>query len=181
MHNNIEQVILVDEQDQQIGVQEKIAAHKNAELHRAFSVFLVRENNQNIEILLQQRANCKYHCPGLWTNSCCSHPRPGETIEQASERRVQEELGIKIRDFNYAGSFVYKAEFDNGLTEHEFDHVVVARIDDYDFSNANPHEVSDVKWVVAEELLSIIESEPSKYTPWLAQAYRVSQNLLQFY
>ena len=118
-----EQVILVDQQDREIGVAEKLEAHRKGKLHRAFSVFLF---NAKDEMLLQQRAAEKYHSGGLWTNTCCSHPRPGEPTEAAARRRLREEMGISC-NLNKAFDFIYRAEFDNGLIEHELDHVFIGR------------------------------------------------------
>ena len=118
-----EQVILVNENNEQIGLMPKLEAHEKAVLHRAFSVFIF--NNDN-ELMLQQRAISKYHSPGLWTNTCCSHQRDGESNIQAGKRRLQEEMGF-ITELEESISFIYKAPFDNGLTEHEFDHVLIGK------------------------------------------------------
>src|SRR5580658_5302411 len=117
-----EQVILVDIHDQEIGIGEKWMTHREAKLHRAFSVFIFRERNGNHEILLQQRNLEKYHSPGLWTNACCSHPKPGEDTHDAAVRRLHEELGFTT-GLSKLFEFTYRSEFDNGLTEFEFDHV----------------------------------------------------------
>src|SRR5689334_15327319 len=122
-----EQVILVDENDNPIGSAEKLAAHEQGgQRHRAFSVFIFRKRDE-LEVLLQQRASHKYHCPDLWTNTCCSHPQPGETITQAGERRLQEEMGIAT-PLTWVGKFHYIAHFDNGLSENEIDHVLVGLV-----------------------------------------------------
>ena len=133
-----EQVILVDEHDNAIGLMEKMEAHRLAKLHRAFSVFAMNDKN---EILLQRRALHKYHSGGLWTNTCCSHPRDGENVEEAAKRRLMEEMGFTC-DVKRIFSFIYKAELDNDLTEHELDHVLIARWNDD--PNVNPDEVADV-------------------------------------
>ena len=117
----LEEVVLVNEKDEAIGTMEKMAAHEKALLHRAFSVFVF---NKNGDLLMQQRAHSKYHSGGLWTNTCCSHPRPGEHVADAANRRLQEEMGFTT-SLNKAFDFTYKAAFDNGLTEHEFDHVFI--------------------------------------------------------
>ena len=117
----MEEVILVNEQDEQTGTIEKMEAHRKALLHRAFSVFIF---NGKGEMLLQQRAMGKYHSPGLWTNACCSHPRPGEEVETAAFRRLKEEMGIET-SLKKIFDFIYRTEFDNGLTEYEFDHVYI--------------------------------------------------------
>jgi isopentenyl-diphosphate delta-isomerase len=155
-----EYVILVDANDKELGVMEKIEAHEKGVLHRAFSLFIV---NQKGQMLLQQRALTKYHSPGLWTNACCSHPRKGEDIRSAVIRRAQEELGIEI-DPDYLFNFTYKAGFSNGLIEHEFDHVFVARYDE-DFA-FNPDEVHAYKYVDMTTLLDDVEKHTDMYTPW---------------
>src|SRR5277367_2014029 len=114
----MEEVILVNEKDEATGVMEKLQAHRNGSLHRAFSIFIF--NNKN-EMLLQQRAGNKYHSAGLWTNACCSHPKPGEQIDVAAQRRLKEEMGFET-PLDKIFSFIYNASFDNGLSEHEFDH-----------------------------------------------------------
>ena len=135
---NIHQVILVNEQDEQVGVMEKMAAHQQALLHRAFSVFIFNKDGQ---MLLQKRADGKYHSPGLWTNACCSHPAPGETTDAAAKRRLQEELGFTT-DIKKAFHFTYKAVFDNGLTEYEFDHVYTGVYNGA--IQPNPQEASEI-------------------------------------
>ena len=132
------QVILVDVNDRQIGIMEKMKAHQQGSLHRAFSVFIF---NKKGEMLLQQRALNKYHSGGLWTNACCSHPLPGEETIAAAKRRLQEELGFEI-PVEKVFDFVYKADFDNGLTEHEFDHVYVGEFEGkIDFMLTSPFGV----------------------------------------
>ena len=121
-----EKVILVNEQDEQIGLMPKMEAHEKALLHRAFSVFIFNDDN---ELMLQQRALDKYHSPGLWTNTCCSHQRDGETNIEAGKRRLQEEMGFVV-ELRESVSFIYKAPFDNGLTEHEYDHVLLGKYND---------------------------------------------------
>ena len=147
-------IILVDENDVQKGIMSKMEVHKQGLLHRAFSVFIVNDNN---ELLLQQRALSKYHSPGLWTNTCCSHQREGETSIQAAKRRLKEEMGLNT-SLEYLFSFIYKAKFQNGLIEHEYDHVI------YGKSNKNPiiniNEVESWKWVSIELLLKDIDSNP---------------------
>lgn len=153
-------VILVNENDEPIGVMEKMEAHKQPHLHRAFSIFLFNEHN---EMLLQKRALSKYHSGGLWTNACCSHPFPKEATENAAKRRLIEELGIStplIKAFH----FIYQAEFDNGLFEHEFDHVFIGN-----FSgtlNPNPTEVADYCYKSFQEIKEDLEIMPGAYTPW---------------
>ena len=136
----MEQVILVDEKDKEIGLEEKIKAHKEGKLHRAFSVFVF---NQKGEMLLQRRALTKYHSGGLWTNTCCSHPRKGEDVDKAASRRLKEEMGFSC-GLKEVFSFIYKTGFDNGLMEHEFDHVFVGAYESE--PKINPEEVAEYKW-----------------------------------
>jgi len=155
-----EYVILVDENDNKIGLMPKMLAHEKALLHRAFSVFIFNAKN---ELMLQQRALEKYHSPGLWTNTCCSHQREGESNIEAGQRRLQEEMGF-VTDLTEATSFVYKAPFANGLTEYEYDHVLIGKFD------ADPHinkdEVVDWKWMDLEEVKVDIALKPEQYTEW---------------
>ena len=155
-----EQVILVNEKDEPIGLMGKMEAHEKGLLHRAFSVFIF---NSKQEVLLQQRAACKYHSPNLWTNTCCSHPRAGETNQQAGERRLQEEMGLQV-PLREVFSFIYKAPFDNGLTEHEYDHVLVGYSDAQ--PQINPEEVASWKWLSLEAIKEDILQAPEQYTAW---------------
>ena len=155
-----EQVILVDEQDNPIGLMSKLEAHQKAVLHRAFSVFIFNDKG---ELMLQQRAKHKYHSPGLWTNTCCSHQREGESNVQAGKRRLQEEMGFTT-DLREVTSFIYKAPFDNGLTEHEFDHVLLGYYEDD--PEINPDEVASWKWMPLEEVNNDIDNHPDIYTVW---------------
>ena len=156
----MDQVILVNDKDEQIGVMEKIEAHKKALLHRAFSVFIFNDAG---ELMLQQRAADKDHSPLLWTNTCCSHQKVGETNIQAGMRRLQEEMGFEtaLKD---VCSFIYKAPFDNGLTEHEFDHVLTGVYNEE--PKLNPDEAEAYKWMKLEEVKKDIESQPELYTAW---------------
>lgn len=155
-----EQVILVNEKDEPIGLMGKMEAHEKGLLHRAFSVFVF---NSKQEVLLQQRAACKYHSPNLWTNTCCSHPRVGETNQQAGERRLQEEMGLQV-PLQEVFSFIYKAPFDNGLTEHEYDHVLIGYSDAQ--PQINPEEVASWKWLSLEAIKEDILQAPERYTAW---------------
>ena len=157
---NEEQVILVNEYDEQIGLMPKLEAHEKAVLHRAFSVFVF--NNKN-ELMLQQRALHKYHSPGLWTNTFCSHQRDGESNLQAGIRRLQEEMGF-VTPLKETISFIYKAPFDNGLTEHELDHIMVGSYEDAPI--INPDEVADWKWMPLEDVKQDIDDNPQLYTAW---------------
>ena len=155
-----ELVILVNEKDEQIGLMPKMEAHEKALLHRAFSVFVFNSKN---ELMLQQRALGKYHSPGLWTNTCCSHQRDGESNIEAGVRRLQEEMGFST-SLEDTISFIYKAPFDNGLTEHEFDHILVGHYDDE--PNINPEEVASWKWMSLEDVKKDMEMSPEHYTAW---------------
>jgi isopentenyl-diphosphate delta-isomerase type 1 len=165
----VEQVILVDKTDQEIGVCEKIAAHRQGILHRAFSIFLYRKINNKIEILLQERHPDKYHCGGLWTNACCSHPRPGEDLLSAAKRRLIEELGIYNVELEVLDSFIYRAEFANGLIEHEFDHVLLGEYQDFPIKPNWDEEISAIKWIELNILKNQIDQYPTRFTPWLLQ------------
>lgn len=156
-----ERVVLVDNKDKEIGTEEKIRAHDNGgKLHRAFSVFIF---NSKGEMMIQQRARSKYHCGGLWTNTCCSHPRPGETAVEAGHRKLQQEMGFDT-DLKEAFTFIYRAEFDNGLTEHELDHALIGTYDGE--PRPNPEEAGNWKWANLEELRKDVRESPEKYTPW---------------
>lgn len=154
------EVILVNKKDEVFGFMEKLEAHEKGLLHRAFSIFVF---NSKGELLIHQRAFGKYHSEGLWTNTCCSHPAPGETIIEAANRRLQEEMGLACEMYQ-AFHFVYKAELDNNLIEHELDHVVIGTCD----SNPvmNPEEAIDFKWVELGDLLIDVSKNPSNYTFW---------------
>jgi isopentenyl-diphosphate Delta-isomerase len=159
---NCNQVILVDLEDRPIGVMEKLEAHQKGLLHRAFSVFLI--NNQN-KILLQRRALSKYHSPGLWTNSVCSHQCVDESNEEAAARRLFEELGIEeAPELKDLFTFQYHAQFDNGLQEHEFDHVLFGKYNGYLLPN--PDEVAEIKWMEADEISEWLERSPDEFTVW---------------
>lgn len=158
-------VILVDERDEQIGSMEKMEVHKKALLHRAFSIFIF---NSKGEMLLHKRADKKYHSGGLWTNACCSHPKPGEQTLDAAKERLVMEMGI-VTPLRKAFDFIYKAPFDNGLTEHEFDHVLVGNYEGE--INPNPDEVSDYCFKTIEEINNSIQSHPQKYTEWFKIAF----------
>ncbi|MBV9963122.1 MAG: isopentenyl-diphosphate Delta-isomerase [Parafilimonas sp.] len=163
----MEEVILVNERDVETGTMEKIEAHRKGILHRAFSIFIF--NNKN-EMLLQQRAANKYHSAGLWTNACCSHPKPGEQIEDAALRRLKEELGFQT-PLQKVFDFTYKSSFDNGLTEHEFDHVFAGiHNGEVDFNHT---EVQDVCYRSIEEIESALELHPHKFTSWFLIAFPI--------
>jgi isopentenyl-diphosphate delta-isomerase len=155
-----ENVILVNQDDEQIGLMPKMEAHEKAVLHRAFSVFVLNDKN---EIMLQQRANQKYHSPLLWTNTCCSHQRDGETNIQAGSRRLFEEMGFETA-LKELFHFIYKAPFDNGLTEHELDHVMIGYYNEE--PEINPEEVESWKWMSIEDVAKDIQVQPEIYTVW---------------
>lgn len=155
-----EKVILVNEKDEQIGLMPKMEAHEKGLLHRAFSVFVFNDRN---ELMLQQRAHSKYHSPGLWTNTCCSHQREGESNIEAGKRRLQEEMGFST-SLKDTISFIYKAPFDNGLTEHEFDHILVGKFNDE--PDLNPEEAAAYKWLPLEEVKEDMKMNPDSYTEW---------------
>lgn len=158
--DNTEFVILVDEHDQKIGLMEKMEAHQKGLLHRAFSVFIFNDKGQ---FLLQQRAFSKYHSGGLWTNTCCSHPRDGETILEAATRRLQEEMGFTT-SLNEQFSFIYFKELDNDLIEHELDHVVFGKYNE--IPKINLDEVNDYKYIDKEDLINDLKTHPNNYTEW---------------
>jgi isopentenyl-diphosphate delta-isomerase len=161
----IEQVILVDEQDQPVGACEKMSAHEQGLLHRAFSVFIF---NSRGRLLLQQRSKGKYHSGGLWTNTCCSHPRPGETTEDAAYRRLQEEMGFQTELF-HAFTFTYRAELDKELVEHEIDHVFTGIYEGEVFPNSE--EAMDHSYMDMVQLEESLERFPEKFTVWLRIAF----------
>lgn len=156
-----EQVVLVNERDEPIGAMGKLRAHQEGALHRAFSVFLFDVQGR---LLLQRRAPGKYHSSGLWTNTCCSHPRPEETVEEAARRRLQEEMGIDAPLF-HRFSFRYKAEFENGLIEHELDHVLFGRWDGP--VRPDPQEADAWAYMDMQELDAALRDHPERYTAWL--------------
>eukprot|EP01136_Pigoraptor_vietnamica_P040975 Opistho-1_new@13409 len=156
----MEHVILVDVNDVPIGTMEKLEAHQKGLLHRAFSILLFNEKG---ELLLQKRAISKYHSGGLWTNTCCSHPLPGESMEEATRRKLLQEMGIELTpDFSY--KFIYKAPLDNDLLEHECDHVFIGHFDGIPV--VNPEEVEDWKYMSLVDLRSDIQENPDHYTAW---------------
>lgn len=166
-------VILVNELDEPIGTMEKMEAHRSAHLHRAFSVFIFNEKG---EMLLQQRAHTKYHSGGLWTNACCSHPMPGESVLEAAERRLQEELGF-YTPIQKVFDFTYQAQFDNGLTEYEFDHVLVGVYEDD--MRLNPEEVAQVAYYPMDYIEQQLKENKDQYTVWFHIAFPLIAQWLQ--
>jgi isopentenyl-diphosphate delta-isomerase len=161
----VEDIILVNECDEPVGTMEKLQAHQHALLHRAFSVFIF---NNRKEMLLQQRAFDKYHSGGLWTNACCSHPRPGEETREAALRRLKEEMGFEVK-LQKLFDFTYKAEFGNGLTEHEFDHVFAGIYDGP--VTAEKTEVHDYCFKSMEAITGSLHQHPEEYTVWFRIAF----------
>lgn len=155
-----QRLILVNEKDEVAGYGEKMDVHRKGLLHRAFSIFI--RNSEN-KLLMQKRAAGKYHSAGLWTNACCSHPLQGEDTLAAAHRRLREELGFDC-GLDFAYKFIYKASLDNGLTEHELDHVFTGRYDGP--VQPDPAEVSEVKWMGREEILTGLARTPEAYTVW---------------
>ncbi len=169
----MENVILVDEKDNQVGLMPKLEAHQKGLLHRAFSVFIF---NSDYKLLLQKRASSKYHSGGLWTNTCCSHPRDGEDIIDAANRRLDEEMGIKT-SLRKVFDFIYTAELDNNLIENEFDHVLYGV---YDIDPIlNKEEAEDFKWIDMETLKNDIENNTDQYTVWFKIAFDYFYNYLK--
>lgn len=161
-------VVLVNRNDEVLGYAEKIHAHHHALLHRAFSVFVFNQHNQ---LLLQQRAASKYHCAGLWTNTCCSHALPDEPIEKTAHSRLIFEMGINT-PLSFVDTFYYKAKLTNMLWEHELDHVFIGWSDQA--PHPAPDEVCATRWVDLPELEKAIQTQPEAYTPWLTQAVAVA-------
>lgn len=161
----MDNVVLVNESDQEIGVMEKIEAHRKGLLHRAFSVFVFNDNN---ELLLQKRAKCKYHSGGLWTNTCCSHPKPNENVIDAAKRRLKEEMGFETEVDNHY-SFIYKTALDNELTEHELDYVLTGKYNDVPKLNAE--EAEDYKYIDLNTLEKWMSAKPNEFTVWFKIAY----------
>jgi len=162
---NEEKLVLVDKNDNQIGLMPKMEAHQKGILHRALSIFIFNSENQ---ILLQKRSSNKYHSGGLWTNTCCSHPRDGENIIDAGSRRLSEEMGIKA-ELKQAFNFTYKAELENGLIEHEYDHVLIGEFNGSPILNKD--EAEDWKWMSLEEIEKDINENQEDYTVWFVIAF----------
>lgn len=159
------QVILVNELDEETGLMEKMEAHEKGLLHRAFSVFILNDQG---EMLLHQRALDKYHSGGLWTNACCSHPLPGETVEAAAHRRLSEEMGFDC-PLRELFQFTYRTEFDNGLIEHEYDHVWVGTYNGT--INPDPREVHAHRYLPVNEIIRLMAEVPEQFTSWFRLAF----------
>lgn len=160
----MEELILVDENDEQIGTGEKLQVHREGRLHRAFSIFVFDSMGR---VLLQKRAESKYHSGGLWSNTCCGHPRPGETIEEAARRRLREEMNFDC-ELRLHSSFIYRAELDNDLIEWEFDHILIGTYDDDPAPNRL--EADDWRWIGMNELKAEAAKRPESFTYWLKAA-----------
>lgn len=157
-----EKVILVDKNDKEIGVEDKMKAHQNGgKLHRAFSIFVF---NPSGELLLQRRAKTKYHSPGLWSNTCCSHPRPKEKLMDAAHRRLKEEMGFDCK-LKKGPPFIYETKLENNLWEKELDHLIVGEFKGN--PEPNSEEVGEWKWMDMGDLSDSIQKDPQKYTYWL--------------
>ena len=169
-----EYVIVVDEQDNEIKTAEKLAAHQLGLLHRAFSIFIFRQHphTKELELLLQRRAANKYHSALLWTNTCCSHPRPGEEIKSAGERRLKEEFGFTVTLHNL-GYFHYQAHFSNGLTENEIDYVLIGYIDSAIILQPDPAEIHEYQWITIPDLQEALANKPAEFTPWFEKAVNI--------
>jgi isopentenyl-diphosphate delta-isomerase len=172
---NRDLVITVDENDVPIGTIDKMEAHRQGVLHRAFSIFLLNDNN---ELLLQQRAYSKYHSGGLWTNTCCSHPMPNEGTGEAAKRRLEEELGVAAT-LQHIFSFTYKADVGDGLTEHEFDHVYIGKHNGN--CTPNPEEVQAYKYLSLDKVAEWIQQKPEQFTEWMKIVFsRFHEYILQY-
>lgn len=169
----LEQVILVDKDDNAIGVEEKLNAHRLGLLHRAFSIFVLRKN-PDLELLMQKRALGKYHSGGLWTNSCCGHPRPSESVMEAANRRLNEEIGLTL-PLKEIGIFTYKADVGGNLREHELDHVLIGYWENQSII-VNPEEVEILKWRKIDEVLSAINNTPTVFTAWFKETLKIVIN-----
>jgi len=161
-----EHVVLVDEHDAEVGTAEKLAAHRSGVLHRAFSVFVFDESDR---LLLQRRATTKYHSAGLWSNTCCGHPRPGEGTSDAAHRRLREELGFTC-PLRHIGSFTYQAALTDGLVEHELDHVFMGRFDGEPIPH--PAEVAEWRWIDLKDLGRELANSSQEFTAWFEPAWR---------
>ena len=159
--NDDDVVVLVDERDAIIGVAPKLDVHRDGRLHRAVSVVLFDDKGR---LMLQRRADGKYHSGGLWSNSCCGHPRPGESVEDAAGRRLSDEVGVGRCDLTRVGELTYQADLGNGLVEHELDHIVVGQWAGE--VTPNPLEVAEIRWVEPRSFLAELALIPGAYTAW---------------
>jgi len=169
----MEEVILVSPEDEPLGRMEKLEAHRQGQLHRAFSIFVFNSAGQ---LLIHQRAKDKYHSAGLWTNTCCSHPRPGEPTPDAAHRRLEEEMGLWCK-LTPAFHFIYKALLEDGLTEYELDHVFIGTSDEQ--PEPDPNEVAQFRYVSLDQALAELEAEPHRFTAWFKIALPKVREYLQ--
>ena len=164
-------VTLVDANGDVTGYAEKIEAHLRGDLHLAFSLMITRSQGNSTEYLLQQRAMHKYHSGGLWANTCCSHPQPNESIKDAAQRRISEELGItSVLNLSTIGQIRYKYPLDNDMIEHELDNIVTTDVDDIKW-HQNPDEVMDVRWWKEHEIVQQLERKPSAFAAWFPMVF----------
>ncbi|HEV2613271.1 MAG TPA: isopentenyl-diphosphate Delta-isomerase [Gammaproteobacteria bacterium] len=170
------EIMLVNENDEPIGVADKLEVHQKGLLHRAFSVFVYRKGLEGLEILLQKRHSSKYHSGGLWTNTCCSHPLFDETIKEAAEKRLKEEMGI-TSDLTEIGVFHYKAEVGNNLIENEIDHVFVGELL-FSKIKFHPEEVEAITWMSVKQLGEELKNNPKNYTAWLEKAFKIFREVV---
>ncbi|MET0286762.1 MAG: isopentenyl-diphosphate Delta-isomerase [Polyangiales bacterium] len=168
-----DRVLLVDELDRALGVMDKLEAHEKGVLHRAFSAFVFREVDGQTQTLLQKRARAKYHFGGLWTNTCCGHPLEGETPAQAGMRRLPEEMNFTC-SLRPTDSFIYRAQSENKLFEHELDHVLVGRFE-AEAPPPNPDEADDARWISFDQLDHELATAPHEFTPWFPLAYAIAR------
>lgn len=162
----MEQVILVDSRNRELGAMDKTEAHQLGVLHRALSIFVFNSKGQ---LLIHRRAMGKYHSSGLWTNTCCSHPRPGEAIADAALRRLKEEMGFQT-PLTELFSFLYKADLGNGIYEHEFDHVFIGKSDEFPFPDRR--EVAEWKWMSTDAISTEIDNHPNDFTIWFQLIFK---------
>lgn len=167
-------LVVVDGLDRKTGTATKVRAHAEGLLHRAFSVVLLRDGESGPELLLSKRASCKYHSGGLWANSCCSHPRDAEDLLEAAQRRLHEELGCSAEHLREIGAFVYRAAFDNGLCEHEYDHVLLGHC--VGEPSPDPSETSETRWISFDGLAAELANEPQNFSAWAPTVLTLAMN-----
>lgn len=166
------EVILVNEHDEPQGTCEKIQAHLQGLCHRAYSIFIFSEQDHNV--LLQKRYHQKYHSGSKWTNTCCSHPQPNEKNHESAIKRLRYEMGIDCVHLEHVGEYLYKHRFENGLIEHEYDHIFIGKIDKYTALAPHPEEVSACLWINTEDLENWLRTTPSDFTPWFEKTWHLA-------